>query len=370
MPTANKIKILHIQLLPLLSGAQNMMLHLLAGLDTEQYEIFVSCKPDGPLVDVIKARGYHYLPVKSLRREISWWDFAAFFQFFFLCKKYKFDIVHTHSSKTGFLGRLAAKIAGVKKIIHTVHGFSFHEFQPKMVQQFYIFLETIAAKFCNKIVFVNDFERKLAYEKKIVSGEKGITIYNGITVPEQQKKIDCNAWQKKIIIGSVARFCKQKNSISMVMAAIKTVKKDNRFHFIFVGDGDLLPACKHMVKHAKMQKNIQFPGWSENINEWLLKMDVFFLFSKWEGLPISILEAMAIGLPAIVSDIKGNNELVSENTGALLSISEVDKLPAFFFGLLKNCFAWREKGLMARKMVKKKYNIEAFQKQYRELYAD
>jgi glycosyltransferase involved in cell wall biosynthesis len=364
----NKIKLLHIQLLPLLSGVQNMMLTLLSGLDSEKYEIYVLCKPGGALVDEIKARGYHFIPLKSLRREISFWDCIALIQLFLIFKKYKFDIVHTHSSKTGFLGRIAAKAAGVKKIIHTVHGFSFHDFQPKIARQAYIFLEKIAAKCCHKLVFVNQFERKLAIEKKIVSPHQAITIYNGVTIPSLQKTIDCQSWNKKIVIGSVSRFCEQKNIIQSVLTAVKIARKDKRFQFIFIGDGELWERCHKIVKFAKMEKQIVLTGWQNNIDEWLTKFDVFFLFSKWEGLPISILEAMSVGLPVIASDIKGNNELVTKETGELVPISMVDKLSALFFSLPENCKEWQNKGIMARKIVEKKFNIDAFQEHYRELY--
>jgi glycosyltransferase involved in cell wall biosynthesis len=369
MPTAVKKKLLHVQLLPLLSGAQNMMLKLLAGINKNEYEIYVICKPGGALIDVLASNGYNYLPVKSLRREISGLDWIAFCHIFLLCKKYRFDIVHTHSSKTGFLGRIAAKAAGVKKIIHTVHGFSFHEFQPKLIRESYVFLERIAAKCCDKMIFVNDFERILAKQRNISDEKKGVTIYNGIEMPVFQKTIHCDGWKKEIIIGSVARFCEQKNSTLMVQTAIQTVKSDKRFRFIFVGDGELFESCKQMVIRAKLQDKILFPGWSSNVQEWLLKFDIFFLFSKWEGLPISILEAMAIGLPVIASDVKGNNELVSEATGALLTISAIDKLPALFFSLSEKCIEWQKKGARAREMIEKKYNIETFRKQYLEIYA-
>ena len=135
-----KIKLLHIQLLPLLYGAQNVMLKLLNSLDINRYEIYVISKPGGPLVDRLRQLNYHYIPVKTLRRNISFLDILAFFKIYNICKKYKFDIVHTHSSKTGFIGRIAARSAGIHKIIHTVHGFSFHPFQSHLNSQFLILL--------------------------------------------------------------------------------------------------------------------------------------------------------------------------------------------------------------------------------------
>jgi len=180
----NRIKILHIQLLPLLSGVQNMMISLLTALNPEKYEIFIISKPDGPLVEKIKNLKFHYIPIKSLRRNISFWDLIAFIEIYRICKIYRFDIVHTHSSKTGFIGRISARLAGIPRIVHTVHGFPFHQFQPNWIQYFYQIMEHVAAKFCDKIVFVNNFERELAIEKKIAPTWKVTTIYNGINIPK------------------------------------------------------------------------------------------------------------------------------------------------------------------------------------------
>ena len=111
-------KLLHLQLLPLLSGVQNFSLHLLAGLNPEEYEIHVASQPGGPLVQEVQRRGYTYHPLSQLRHPISWRDIPAFWQILRLCKKEGFDIVHTNSSKPGLLGRIAARIVGVPLIIH------------------------------------------------------------------------------------------------------------------------------------------------------------------------------------------------------------------------------------------------------------
>ncbi len=364
-----KIKLLHIQLLPLLSGVQNMMLSLLDGLDSDKYEIYVLSKPGGPLVDEVRRRGYHHIPVNSLRRGISRWDFITFYKFIKIFRKYGFDIIHTHSSKTGFLGRIAGRFARVPKIVHTVHGFPFHQFQPKYVRKFYQILERLASQFCDKVVFVNNSERELAIAKKIVSPNKALTIYNGIELPDINK-LKSPLKTDNLIIGSVLRFWKQKNVINTVEAAIKVCRESSKINFVFIGDGEQLNECIKMVDDAEMVEKIQFPGWQINIFEWLIGFDVFLLFSKWEGLPISILEAMSVGLPIVASDIKGNNELVNSRNGYLIPLNDIDKLIQLLTTLPEKKKELINKGKFSMKIIKEKFSKMEFVYKYDNLYGN
>ena len=347
-----------------------MMLNLITALDPEQYEIYVISKPNGPLVEKLKESGFYYIPVPSLRRDLSLWDFVAFIKIYQICRKYRFDIVHTHSSKTGFIGRIAARLAGIPKIIHTVHGFPFHQFQPKIIQKFYIIMEKIATGFCDKVVFVNEFERELAIKDKIVKPEKAITIFNGIKIPEIQKNRFYHESDDHFLIGSVSRFSKQKNVINLIKVAIKVCQKNNKIKFVFIGDGEDFFICKRLVNKANMSQKIILEGWSNNVLERLLDFDVFLLFSRWEGLPISILEAMSIGLPIIASDIKGNNELVSEENGILIDVEDVDKLESVLIDLPNRNKDLKKWGENSRKIVSRRFNFENFIDQYEKLYTE
>ena len=217
-----KIQIAHIQLLPLLSGAQNVMLSILNSLDKDKYDIYVISKPGGPLVERVLELGYNYIPLSSFKRSISIMDIVAFLKLIRIFNKYKFDIVHTHSSKPGFIGRIAARITSVPKIVHTVHGFPFHPYQKKIIMNFYRSMEKYAALFGDKIIFVNNSERELAIADHLIKPEKTITIYNGIKLPKMKLREKDN--NDKLIIGSTLRFWKQKNITETIDAAIRVCK--------------------------------------------------------------------------------------------------------------------------------------------------
>ena len=368
-----KKKLLHIQLLPLLSGVQNMMLELLSHLDSEEYEIFVLSKPGGPLVEAVQAAGYNYLPVNSLRRDFSLWDIVSFFEILHLVRQHKFDIVHTHSSKTGFIGRIASRLGGVSKVVHTVHGFAIHEHQSVLKNIIFICLERIAGWFCDKMIFVNVFERKFAENRKIIAPAKSQTIYNTVNIDKFRYAVkeyvsDRDYVETPFTIGSVLRFTTQKNTLNTIKAAVQVCHRNEHIRFIFIGDGDEFQQCRKVVAAENLNSRILLTGWQQEVEQLLPKLDAFLLYSRWEGLPISILEAMACGLPIICSDIKGNNELVTDNNGILVKIDDDDKLITELARLPQRQSDLRRWSACSRKKVEENFGIERFVKEYRDIY--
>jgi glycosyltransferase involved in cell wall biosynthesis len=360
-------RVLHIQLYPLLSGVQNVSLQILDNLDPAEWEVYVISQPNGPLVEEVRRRGYTHLAVSTLRRQLSPLDFLAFIRIYFLCRKYRFDIVHTHSSKTGFLGRIAARLAGVPKVIHTVHGFSFHPNQPLPFRWLYMLLEAVASHFADRIVFVNHSERRTAIRLGLVPREKAITIYNGAEIREPVSTRRLFP-PEQLVVGWSGRFSKQKNPVQTVEIACLAATANPRLSFVFVGDGELRATCQHRVASYGLSNRIQFPGWQRDIHEWLSGFDVFLLFSRWEGLPLSILEAMSMGLPIIASKISGNEELIDNRNGWLISLRDGHGLEHLLHSLPDNREQLHSMGMASRERVRNEFDIQRFRNQYLELY--
>jgi glycosyltransferase involved in cell wall biosynthesis len=367
-----KIRILHIQLLPLLSGVQNAMLNLITNLDSNEFEFYVISAPNGPLVDRLNELKIKHSTIPELKRKINIKDVIVFLKFYRICRKHKFDIVHTHSSKTGFLGRIAAKLAGIKVVLHTIHGFPFNPFQPIIQQKFYKLLEKIASYFCDKAISVNQSERVLAIEQNIIPAKKIKTIYNGVKENLVASKIcrqKIGFSNDDIIIGSVNRFSKQKNILNLIKIAIKVAKENNRIKFIFLGSGELWKDAKDLVKANKLSSKILLLGWMLNISDWLELFDIFILYSRWEGLSLSILEAMAAGKPIIASDIKGNNELVEDGeNGFLVKIGDHRSLIERIIWLASHKAEREEMGRQSLKIVREKFSLSQFVNSYRKEY--
>ncbi len=359
-----KQKLFHLQLLPLLSGVQNVMLDILKPLDSK-YDIYVGSKPQGPLVDEVLKNKWNYIPIDTLRRDFHILDIISFFKLYSIFKKYQFDIVHTHSSKTGFLGRIAARMAGIKHIVHTVHGLPFNPSQNCITQLIYKKLEILASKYCDKIIFVNENERIYSIKNGITSSKKSLTIYNGVKIESSSKN---NFNSDKLVIGYIGRFSKQKNTIQTINTAIEICKKEKSIEFVFVGDGPDFETCLNLVCRAKLENNIKLIGWKYNTKEYLKDFDILLLYSLWEGLPLSILEAMSIGLPVICSDITGNNELVTSETGYLVKKNNPADLKKTILYISKNMNELPQKGLKAFKKCNLEFNLELFTQKHKNLY--
>ncbi len=365
-------KILHIQLLPLLSGVQNVMLTLLDGLDREEFEIHVACRPHGPLVEALKQRGISYLPLPLFVRELSGLDIPVFFRLWHLCRKHKFDIVHTHSSKPGFLGRIAARLARVPLIIHTGHGAPFYDLQPLRVQKFYMRLELFAGLFCDRMVFVNNYHRNFYLRHKLLKASKALTIYNALNPSLQERLVQLPLKEKKrgetVIIGSVLRFTRAKNIVMTIIAAIRVCHARRDVKFIFAGDGELYELCSKMIKTNRLQERILLPGWQDDAEACLKEFDVYLLYSDYEGQPLGIIEAMYAGIPVASSNLPVLAELVNKSNGWLIPRGQLDRLEAELHKIIDDPESYYEKGKAGRKKAEELCSHEKFLAGYLSLY--
>ncbi len=365
-------KLLHIQLLPLMSGVQRFSLHLLDGLDKNEFQIWVACKPGGEFVDEVYSRGFHYISLPSFRHPISFLDLLTFVHLLGIIKKHRFDIVHTHSSKPGLFGRLAARMCSVPLIVHTSHGTAFQQDQSPLVYRFYQFVEALGNRLGHKIIFVNNSDRLFCLAKHLVSNSKAQTIYNAIP-PKLQKPLSDIASLRslptgEIVIGSTLRFSTQKNVIILVASACQACKQAPNLRFIILGDGEHYDLCKSIVHSHKMADRILLPGWDSDVLPWLKVFHAFVLYSRWEALPYSIIEAMTSGLPVIGSDIPSLAELVDNDTGYLVPSDDDAALIKVFVDIATDFKSAFVKGKQAAQHIKQLCNYDKMVAEYRDVY--
>jgi glycosyltransferase involved in cell wall biosynthesis len=329
------IKIVHVQLHSFLSGAQRVTYDELKSLNSSLYDRWILCKDQGPLVDELTAIGVNFYLVPDLVRSINIYnDLLAFFKIYRFLKKNKFDIVHTHSSKPGFLGRLAAKFAGIPVVIHTVHGFSFPSSRSLFSRSLYFMLEWIAARCSTAIIVINLSDYEIARTSLGVDEDKIHLIPNGINQKFFLKSSICSREVDRFrllgltsgdsfAVGMIARLWEQKNPICFIKAAI-TFLSNHKFdsHFYLVGDGELMEELLNVIEESGFSGAIHLLGWRDDIPTLLNLFDVFVLPSRWEGLPLSIIEAMFAEVPVIASNIPGNNDLITNNKNGLLFESD------------------------------------------------
>ncbi|ENE6617815.1 glycosyltransferase family 4 protein [Escherichia coli] len=334
--THSKIKIAHVQLMPLLSGVQRVSLQEFELLPNEQFDINLICKESGPLTDYLDDSVRAFF-VPTLCRNISLIkDMKSLISLYKLLKKEKYDIVHTHSSKTGILGRIAARLAGVPCVVHTVHGFAFESTKRKSVKLVYKWLEIFAAKCTTRLICLHNEDKEICIKELYVDPMKISVIPNGVDLEKFAPAINKGDLKEKIlglkrnsfVFTMVGRLWPQKNPLYFAEAA-KYIIENNLIPdsvFVIVGDGELMNDLKYNYQtDMNLKKRLLLLGWRNDIPNILKASDVFVLPSLWEGMLLAILEAQSTGLPCIVSNINGNNCLVkNEFDGFLIELNDID----------------------------------------------
>jgi len=352
-----------------LGGAQTHIRHLCENLK-EDFDIHVAVGVYGPLVDNLSNEGIEVHVVPSLVRPISFWkDVSAVRELVDLIHSLQPDLISTHSSKAGILGRLSAKICGVP-VIFTAHGWAFTEGVPPTKRKIYIFAERLAAKWAKRIICVSDYDRRLALHYGVTSSDKIITIHNGM--PLLKNIVAENLYKKnnQVEFLMVARFTQPKDH-ELLLRTISRLNSTNGYIFTFVGDGELLDKAKKLSVELGIENKVCFLGAREDVPELLNRVDAFVLTSKWEGLPRSIIEAMRAGLPVIASDVGGVSELVEEGiTGYLVPRDDADTLKDRLETLIDNSQLRLQMGMAGYQRFIDKFTFERMLKETVEVYEE
>jgi len=275
---------------------------------------------------IIKAGGITTYRVSALARKINpVKDIIALFGIFVLLRKIKPEIVHTHSSKAGILGRWAAFFAGVPVIIHTFHGFGFNDWQRPFTKKLFIFAEKITAKISTHLlaVSVKNVEKAVALE--ICKNQKISLMHSGIDVkklesrPTPNKARECFGISPSVpVCGMVACFKPQKSPLDFVETAKRLLKIYPEMRFILVGDGVLRREIEKRLHKYRIADSFILTGWRKDPENILPAFDVNVLTSLWEGLPRVILEAGVCMIPSVVSEVDGNCEIITDNVSGFL----------------------------------------------------
>lgn len=297
-----------------------------------------------------------FIEWKTAQREMKpLKDIKALWELYIILKKIDdIDIIHLHSSKAGFLGRIVSFLLGkINRTIYTPHAISFLrlDVSPKK-REIFIAMEKFASFFGGKIVACSQSEKE-AIEKQ---GIKNVTfINNGIRPLQIEKKVNTS---DKITIISVGRLSIQKNPKLFNDIALE-FKDNSNIQFIWCGDGEL--------KSELTSPNIKCTGWIERkvLENYLANADIYLSTSLWEGLPLSVLEAMSIGLPVVLYNCVGNRDLV-ENNGFLYNNKL--KVNTYINIFLKDKKLIKEQGVNSKKIVKRSFNMENMIQSYLNIY--
>jgi len=335
-----------------LGGAQKSVLYTARHIG-DNFEPFLLCGAGGFLdkyaIDHIKNLTF----IKHLQRQINpIKDTRAFFEIGKTLKEIKPQIVHTNSSKAGILGRLAAKVFTKAKIIHSVHGFAFYDGQNKLTKNFYILLEKLLAKITDVMIFVSKKDMQTAIDLKITVPEKARLIRAGVRVYTPENIRDFNKEKLKESLGlkpenkvvlSISNLKPQKNPLDSVRVAKEVCKVLPDTVFLYLGTGPLEEKTKKLIKEFNLENNFKLLGHRTDTTHLLTLADAFMLTSLWEGLPMALVEAFFMKVPAVCYDVGGIAEVLQDGeNGFLIPPYNYKKSAEKLLEILKGNFKFKE----------------------------
>lgn len=345
------VKVLHIITRLIVGGAQENTIYTALMLPEKQYRVDVISGPqtgsEGSLIQEFTAQGGNLRIVDNLVREISPInDLLALVKLIRIIKREKYSIVHTHSSKAGIIGRLAAYIAGVPVIVHTVHGWSFHSHMPVYTKALFVFLERWARKITDKMIVVTERDIEKGLRENIGSAKDYMLIRSAIPL-DQFKPLDrkeINNYRQSLgipqdvyVVGNVGRLSPQKNPLGWLKVAEKILKRVPDTFFLLVGDGPLRDDVEKYIRKSPLAGRVILTGIRRDVRQMLAIMDVFLITSLWEGLPRVIPQAMSVGIPVVATLADGTAEVIKDGeTGFICNPQDIDCLAERCVSLIEN----------------------------------
>jgi glycosyltransferase involved in cell wall biosynthesis len=344
--SSRPLRVLHIITRLIVGGAQENTMLSCALMDPHRFVSEVLSGPEtgaeGELHSECARRGVRVVIEPGLVRRVApHLDLAVLGRLVGFIRNGRYDIVHTHSSKAGILGRIAARLARTRVIIHTVHGWGFHRRQAAHEFGGYVALERWCARLCDALVVVGEADRaeglalgigRSAQYRLIRSGIE-IEAYRDVNITRDEARRRIGVPLDAFVVGSVARLSEQKAPLDLIAAFEPLAAAIPDAHLVIVGDGPLRAQVERRLSERGLTGRVHLMGLRGDVPELLRAFDVFALASRWEGLPRVFPQAMAAGLPIVATRVAGAVDAVVPGVSGVLV--EPGDMAAFSAGLLQ-----------------------------------
>ncbi len=361
-----KKKILHAIRQGEIGGGETHVLDLVNHLDKAKYESVILSFTDGPMVDQLKASNYKTYVIKTTTP----FDLRVWSKVKKIISTEKIDLIHAHGTRANSNTFYSAKALKIP-LIYTVHGWSFHPDQNKVIKLIRTLSERFLVRVSNKTICVS--ESNLTEGKRNFPMSNAVVIVNGINkdkfdpdkiYPDIRKEFEIGL--DEVVVGYIARITHQKSPLTFLRSIADV---PSRAKYLIVGNGDLKPQMLQLAEELNLKNKLIFLDFRKDIPAILNSIDIFCLPSLWEGLPIALLEAMAMRKAIIASEIDGITDLIINNeNGLIIPPLDIKKL-ALALELLITDKSFRNKlGKQAELTVKKNYNITTMTRKIQDLY--
>jgi glycosyltransferase involved in cell wall biosynthesis len=345
-------------------GAQSYVRDLLPAA-TEEFDVTVAAHGNGPLRTACVQHGVTFVPLEHVRRELSPRDLVGLAELYRLFRRLRPDIVHLNSSKAGVLGRLAAAAARVPIRVFTAHGWAFNGTSER-ARGLYLRAERLVSPLTTMTVCVSEADRRSGVEAGTCTDERSTVIPNAVDVAAALPRN--GAARSRVEIVSVGRLAEQKNFPALIAAA--SLLPPGRAHVCVLGDGPQRPLLDRLIADAGLEQTVDLHGEVSDVRPFLAGADVFVLSTHFEGMPISLLEAMAASLPIVASDVNGLDEVVIDGTtGFLVPPDDPAALAAALRRLIDDPVKRRAFGQAAHERALERFSLQRWRDDHPALYA-
>lgn len=331
-------------------------------------------------MDRARQGGYEVVELRELIRAVNpWMDLRARR---YLCMEYqrlKPDVVHTHSSKAGIVGRFAAADARVPYVVHTVHGMSFNRTQPWFVRAAYARLERMAARRSHAIVTVADALRDQMVAAGICRRAQLTTVYSGMEVEQfTPTRHDRDAIRREwgvtdavVVVGTCARLFRRKGYEQLIPIMAAAAQRDPRLHFVWIGDGAQRRSYEAELARLGLTSRTTLTGLvpPEEVPRLLAGCDMLAHTSQWEGLPRVVAQALLMRVPAVAFDIDGTPEVVQDGrTGRLVPLNDEGRFVEALCELAADAALRERMGRVGRELCRERFDWRTMVTQLEVLY--
>lgn len=340
----------------------------------------VALCPEDEWTEKIKANGIEVIEVPFVRHSL-WHSFtAAALRTYTVCRKEKFDVVHTHTLLPGIAGRVAARLAGIPAVVHTFHSWPLHRPRGKAFTLVIHYLEVIAAYFAHTILFQNSDDMHCWSQIRSMPRHKAVLVGNGIDAQAVISNVQPGAREgvrrefgisdDAIVIIMVARLELYKGHM-MLLKALKHVLSttDHKIYGLFVGIGKDRPLIEEETKRLDLNGNVIFTGYRQDVSNLMAASDMSVLPSQYEGIPRALMESMVLGIPVIATNVPGSRSLIrSGENGILVEHGDVPGLSAAIQSLIENKVLARSLADCGKQTILKEYDEHAVAARVEKIY--
>jgi glycosyltransferase involved in cell wall biosynthesis len=315
-----------------------VLLEQIKALEADGHHVVAVCAP-GPWVASLRSAGVNVETVAMEREIAPLRDVRSTAALARCFRQHKFDVVHTHTPKAGLIGPIAARLAGIPHVVHTIFGLLFHDRMPRLRQAVFWCPEKITATFCDRLLSQSREDMERAVSSRLCSREKIGYLGNGVDAGRFAPQINFDRAVKlkevclqpsDFVVGGVGRLVKEKGFMEFFAAAEILTGRRPQIKFVVIGprEADQIDAIDAGYMDDLQRRGVvHFVNWSEDMRSWYAAMDIFVLPSYREGIPGACMEAAAMMRPVVATDIRGCREVVLDgDTGLLVPPRDVPRL--------------------------------------------